>query len=137
MQRDTSGIESNSASVPGRTRSLAGPSHNIHRVPRRLSQQDAADLLGGLGAELGIALDTVKRRVGGEEDPGVLLKAFVVKRLLLDHVEPGAGDVARVEGFEQSGLVDDRATRRVDEDRARAHSRDGPALMRWRLAASR
>ena len=45
----------------------AGPvptlGNHVDRVPRRLPQQDAADFLGGLGAQLDVALDAVKRRV--------------------------------------------------------------------------
>ena len=42
----------------------------------------------------------------------------------MDHVEPRAGDAPGFERLEQRLLVDDRAARGVDEDRARLHQRE-------------
>ena len=49
-------------------------------------------------------------------------QAVVVERLALDDVEAGGGDVARVEGIEERGLIDQRPTRRVDQDTSPAAS---------------
>ena len=81
----------------------------VHRVSGRLAQQEAADLLGGLGPHLGISFDAVEGRVGREYDLGMLSQAFVVERLALDDVEGRGGDMAGVEGIEEGALIDDRA----------------------------
>ena len=98
----------------------------VDQVPRRLAQEDPADLLGGLGPQLDEPLDAVEGRVRRQDHPGVVAEPVVVERLALEDVDPGAEQVARVEGLDQRLLVDDRAPRRVDQDRARAASWPGP-----------
>ena len=44
--------------------------------------------------------------------------------LLLEHVEPSAGEMTRGQGGFQRGLVDDAAAGRVHEERALLHARD-------------
>ena len=46
-----------------RCASALQPGGLVHRIPRLLPEQDAADLLGGLGPELDVALDAVEGRV--------------------------------------------------------------------------
>ena len=60
-----------------------------------------------------------------------------VDRLLLEHVERGAGDAARLQRGDQRRLVDDRSARDVDEIRGRLHpARIRGAPIRWRVSSS-
>ena len=58
----------------------------------------------------------------------MVAQPVVVERLALDDVEARGGELARIEGLEQRGLVDDRPARRVDQDRARPHPRERPGV---------
>ena len=51
-----------------------------------------------------------------------------VGRLLLEHVQAGAAQVAGLEGGHQVGLDHDAAPGRVDEDAARLHRREHPGV---------
>ena len=69
----------------------------LHRVRGCVPQQDASDFLGGLGAQLGVALDAVKGGVGRQQNVGMLPQPLVFERLGLDDVEARGGDLARIE----------------------------------------
>ena len=111
--------------------------NRIHRIPRRLAEQDPPDFLRGLGTQLGVALDAVKRGVGREQDVGMGSQPVVVERLALDHVESRAVEMAAVEGVEKGGLVDHRPARRVDQDRSGRIRAIVCALIKCRVEASR
>ena len=49
----------------------------------------------------------------------MVAEPVVVERLALEDVEPGPEEPARIEGFDQCELIDDRPPRRVDQDRPR------------------
>ncbi len=90
-----------------------------------MSQENSPDFLGGLGAELVVAFHAVKRGVRREQDILVLAKTLVFKRFDLDDIKPGTRDVARFKRLKQGCLVNQGATRRVDQHGSRAHLGDG------------
>src|SRR5271170_1514682 len=47
-----------------------------------------------------------------------------VGRLLLQHVQPGAGDAAFLQRLRERLLIDDRTARRIDEIGGRLHQRE-------------
>src|SRR5438067_1040525 len=77
---------SSAGSAPARpilrgARGSTGTTGDIHRVSRRFAQEDAPDFLGGLGPQLVVSLDAVKRRVWRQEDAGMLAQPVVIERL--------------------------------------------------------
>ena len=58
-----------------------------------------------------------------------------IDRLLLEHVERGAGDAPAAQRLDQRGLVDDRPARHVDEVRGRLHPRELRRADRCRVAS--
>ena len=58
---------------------------------------------------------------------GELEQPRIDRRLMLEHVEPGAGDGAALDQARERGLVDDLAARRVHDDRLRLHQLEAAA----------
>ena len=50
------------------------------------------------------------------------------QRLRVDDVEPRAGEASVPQRVDERGLVDDRPTRDVDEERGRLHQREPPRV---------
>src|ERR1700677_2788583 len=74
------------------------------------------------GAVAGEALVGPAQRMRGENDVVELQDRIVgVGRLLLQNVEPGAGDAAFLQSLGQRLLVDDRAARGIDQIAGRLH----------------
>ena len=110
------------------SRSQCSGRWRVHGVSRRFTQQDPPRFFSGLGAQLGVALDTIKRRVGREQNVRVVSQAVIFEWLAFDNVEAGECDMTRVERFQECPFVDKRAAGRIDEHRPRSHRGQGPCI---------
>ena len=104
---------------PGR---LRREERGVHRVPSRAPGEDLEDLVGDLLGDEDLGLRGRRPEMRGQDRVRRLEERRSGRRLVLEHVDPGAAEPAAREALGDGGLVEDAAAGDVQEDRRRAAS---------------
>ena len=105
---------------------VLGHERQVERVRDGQAAERGHDLLGDDDAGAILRLVRRARQMRREQQVGRVAQRRVGgQRLLREDVERRAGELARAQRLDERGLVDQRAARRVDEQRARRAAAPG------------
>ena len=105
-------------------RLLGRDRREVDGVRDRAAQQVVRHLLGDLQRDVFLRLGGGGAEMRGAHHVGMAEQRIVGRRLLGEHVEGGASDVAGIERGAQGRLVDQPAARAIDDAHALLHRRE-------------